>query len=90
MSNRPLKEMQGALPLSQAAKLIPGRPSQDTLRRWIHKGIRGGVKLDAFRVGGAIFTTEKAIEEFLMAQNTDPIKPRQHREAAEKLESMGV
>jgi hypothetical protein len=88
--NLDIKRAQSALSLSEAAKRIPGRPSTDTLRRWINKGLSGGVKLEAFRSGGALFTTEEAIERFLAAQNAGAISPRRHEVAESELRAMGI
>ena len=88
--NLDINRAQSALSLSEAAKRIPGRPSRDTLRRWINKGLRGGVKLAGFRSGGAFFVTEEAIERFLAAQNVDIASPRRHVDAESELRAMGV
>ena len=55
MPSIPLSKMDSALTLAEAAKKIPGRPSKDTLRRWIYKGLQSGAKLDAFKIGGVIY-----------------------------------
>lgn len=85
-----LSQAEAALSLTEAAKRIPGRPSKDTIRRWISKGLASGAKLEAFRSGGALFTTEEAIARFLAAQNAGATCS--HRTAAAKrdLDAMGV
>lgn len=53
------------LSISQAAKLIPGRPCLETIWRWRTKGVRGH-RLECVCVGGRrFFTTRAAIEEFI-------------------------
>ncbi len=56
------------LTLSQAAQLLPGRPSACAVWRWGRKGIkaRGGerVKLQHIRLGGRVYTRSDWLEEF--------------------------
>ena len=49
--------------LSEASRLIPGRPSTTTLWRWRIKGVRGRV-LESVTVGGKTYTSREAIERF--------------------------
>lgn len=56
------------LSLVEATKVIPGRPSLPTVHRWTHRGVRG-VKLWSYRVGGRIYTTSEAVQEFLNELN---------------------
>lgn len=90
MPRLPSSLLKKPLSLSQAAKKFPGDPSTHTIRRWINKGLSGGIKLEAFRSGGALFTTEEAIEQFLTAQNADIASPRRNVDAESELRSMGV
>lgn len=54
--------------MSQAAKLVPGRPHASTLWRWCRKGIKSRtgerVHLDHRRVGRHLYTTKAALNEF--------------------------
>lgn len=54
--------------LTEAAKLVPGRPSGNCVWRWCRKGLksRSGeqVRLLHIRIGGRIFTTAKDLDEF--------------------------
>ena len=56
------------LTLSQAAKLVPGRPHASTIWRWCRRGVlsRNGerIRLQHIRMGGKIFTKEIWVEEF--------------------------
>jgi hypothetical protein len=56
-------------PVSIVAKRRTGRkPSKPTIWRWVRKGIRGRVKLQAVCHSGTWFTTPEAFDQFLMAQ----------------------
>ena len=50
--------------LTEAAKLIPGRPHSSTLWRWHQHGSRG-IKLETAVIGGRRFTSREAIERFI-------------------------
>jgi len=56
------------IPLTQAAKLSPGRPSTNCVWRWCRKGVRARsgqrVRLQHVRVGSTIFTSRQWLEEF--------------------------
>jgi hypothetical protein len=56
--------------ISQAARMIPGRPSVPTVWRWCVRGVRKR-KLASTIVGGRRFTTERAVNEFLRSLNLD-------------------
>lgn len=55
----------------KAAKIIPGRPSSDTVWRWMTKGVKlpngERLRLDHIRVGGKLFTTETNVRDFIAA-----------------------
>lgn len=52
------------LPLAEAAKIVPGGGvSRGTVWRWATRGQRG-VVLDSLRVGGRLFTTRRALQDF--------------------------
>jgi hypothetical protein len=50
--------------IDEARDLIPGRPTDQTIRRWITIGTRGK-KLSGILRGGRYFVKPSAIEEFL-------------------------
>jgi hypothetical protein len=54
--------------LTEAAKLMPGRPSTNCLWRWCRRGVlsRGGerIRLEHRRIGGKIFTAPDWLDEF--------------------------
>ncbi len=56
------------LPLTEVAKLVPGRPSVNCIWRWCRRGVlaRNGerIRLEHIRIGGKIFTTRAWLEEF--------------------------
>ena len=51
-----------ALTPGQAAQLVPGRPSAQAIWRWCRKGLKARtgkiIKLDHFRVGARIYTSQ--------------------------------
>ena len=56
------------IPLSQAPRHLPPRPSGKRLHisaiyRWIGKGV-GGVRLESIRLGGTTYTSLEAIQRF--------------------------
>jgi len=54
--------------LTEAAKVMPGRPSTNCLWRWCRRGVlsRGGerIRLEHRRIGGKIFTAPDWLDEF--------------------------
>jgi hypothetical protein len=40
-------------------------PATSTMWRWALKGVRGGVRLESFRIGGTTYTTPAMIERFI-------------------------
>lgn len=40
-------------------------PATSTIWRWTLKGVRGGVRLESFRVGGTTYTTAEMIARFI-------------------------
>ena len=54
--------------ISEAAKLIPGRPNVSTVHRWANKGVRG-VLLESVRAGGRRYTTPGYVAQFLSKLN---------------------
>lgn len=84
------------LTLSQAAALLPGRPSIATLWRWRTKGVRGR-RLESLVCGGKVFTSAEAIQRFCEQRGGLDVPnlrtPRQReraiRQAETELESQG-
>ena len=58
-----------ALTLAEACQWIGERtgktPATSTAWRWVLRGVRGGIKLDSFRIGGTTFTTPEMIRRFI-------------------------
>lgn len=54
------------LTLSQAAKLLPGKPHVSTLWRWVQHGCRG-IKLESLVLAGRRFTSREALDRFAAA-----------------------
>ena len=56
------------LTLAAAAKLLPDPPHPSALWRWARRGLRARdgslIRLEHFRIGGRIYTTEAALEAF--------------------------
>jgi hypothetical protein len=42
-------------------------PATSTMWRWTLKGVRGGVRLESFRIGGTTYTTPEMIERFIVS-----------------------
>lgn len=58
------------LTLQDAAKSLPRRPHVATVYRWISAGVRG-VRLEAVRVGGVLYTSREKLQ-FFAERCTDP------------------
>ena len=80
--------------------LFPGRPSVQTVTRWMLTGIKGPdgqmLKLQSFKAGGRRYITREAAAEFIAASNEDapPRRSatdaaRQSAEASRALEALG-
>lgn len=83
-------QLDDAISLEEACQVFPGRPSVHTVRRWIRKGIRGGLKLNAYRSGASLYTTRRCCREFILAQNADFTAPHRQATAESELASMGI
>ncbi|MEN1679869.1 MAG: helix-turn-helix domain-containing protein [Planctomycetota bacterium] len=82
--------MSEALPLAQVTKLVPGHPTVNTLRRWIHRGIDGR-RLEACRRGRQIYTSPAAIVRFMENCSTvDAGAATRATRAEEELAALGV
>lgn len=51
------------LTMTEAARLLPGRPSTCTLWRWRTRGVDGRV-LESVTVGGRTYTSREALQRF--------------------------
>jgi hypothetical protein len=40
-------------------------PATSTAWRWVLRGVRGGIKLESFRIGGTTFTTPEMVRRFI-------------------------
>ncbi|HEX2476885.1 MAG TPA: DUF1580 domain-containing protein [Lacipirellulaceae bacterium] len=82
-------ENEQLLTMSQAAKLMPGRPNIATIWRWRTSGCRGH-KLETILVGGRRFTSREATGRFLAALNDEDamksVTPAQRAKAIESAE----
>lgn len=92
------------LTLSQAAKLIPGRPSTITIQRWIKNGVyprtaSKRVYLRSKCVGARVFTTQAWLDQFeaecTAAHEAAPVMVNgtevvSHKQAMRELGVMGV
>ena len=58
-------ETERCIPIGEAPKNIPGRPSLASVYRWMTDGVRGGVRLESIVVGGQRFTSIEAIGRFI-------------------------
>ena len=60
---------EGPMTLPQACQWIgeqTGRtPATSTIWRWVLRGVRGGIRLESFRVGGTSYTTREMVQIFI-------------------------
>lgn len=67
----------GAMTLPKACQWIGEQtgktPATSTVWRWVLRGVRGGIKLESFRVGGTTYTTPAMVAEFI--ERTSGAKP---------------
>ena len=93
--------------IAEAARLRPpgrsGRPTHaSTVYRWIGGGVRG-IKLEAVRLGGSLYTSREAIQRFAerlsapiasSASTGSPVGARRRRreseQAARMLDRLGI
>jgi hypothetical protein len=54
------------LPLTELAKLLPGRPSVSSLHRWC-RGMKDGRRLECIKLGGRVYSNLAACERFAAA-----------------------
>jgi hypothetical protein len=67
-------EREDLLSLSDAAALIPTKPSPSTLQRWRIYGVRGH-KLETVLIGGLRYTSKQAVTRFLSWPESETAKP---------------
>lgn len=58
---------------AEIQKAFGRRVDKSTLCRWIHKGVKGGAKLEAVRIGDQLVTSAPAIHRFLVARTAESI-----------------
>ena len=60
---------EGPMTLPQACQWLgeqTGRtPASSTMWRWVLRGVRGGIRLESFRVGGTSYTTREMVQRFI-------------------------
>ena len=60
---------EGPMTLPQACQWLgeqTGRtPATSTIWRWVLRGVRGGIRLESFRVGGTSYTTREMVQRFI-------------------------
>lgn len=85
-------ENEQLLSMTQAAKLLPGRPDVATLWRWRTSGCRG-IKLESILFGGRRYTSREALSRFIAATTAaadgEPVRsetPRQRQRAIDRAE----
>lgn len=54
---------ENVMPLSEAAKTLPGRPSVSTVWRWCQRGV-AGVKCESLVVGGKRCVSAESLQRF--------------------------
>ena len=88
-------EKETLLTVRQAGNEFPGRPSTQTIWRWMHKGVRG-VVLESVLIGGHRYTSREAIGRFILDQNNENVteqkqdRERRIRQAMQVLDSLGI
>ncbi|MCA9110070.1 MAG: DUF1580 domain-containing protein [Planctomycetaceae bacterium] len=69
-SNLPIDPTRDQLiPIREACKSLPKRPSPSTIFRWLRQGANG-VRLSAVRIGSEWFTTKECFRSFVAAQTS--------------------
>ena len=73
------------LTMTDAVKVLPGRPNVATLWRWRTRGVRG-IRLETVLVGGRRYTSHEALERFseqiTAIANGEPLPHRTNRQRA--------
>jgi hypothetical protein len=58
-----------AMTLPKACEWIGSKtgktPATSTIWRWTLRGVRGGIRLESFRIGGTTYTTPRMMAEFI-------------------------
>jgi hypothetical protein len=47
-------------------------PATSTMWRWVLRGVRGGIRLESFRVGGMTYTTRAMVQRFIERTSQSP------------------
>lgn len=63
------------LTISEAARQLPTKVSNNAIWRWCTRGVRG-VKLESVKIGGTRFTSSRALRTFLERCNEEDAAPR--------------
>jgi hypothetical protein len=67
------EEILNSFSIQEVPSMFPGRPSVQTIWRWIREGVPGPngnrLKLNSFKVAGRRYVTREAIESFIRASN---------------------
>ena len=67
---------EGPMTLPQACQWLgeqTGRtPATSTMWRWVLRGVRGGIRLESFRVGGTSYTTRVMVQRFIDRTSQSP------------------
>jgi hypothetical protein len=90
------ESLQLLLPLLE--KTLGHRPSPATVWRWQTIGVKAGdrrVKLDATKVGGRLYASPEAVQQFINAQNqpaveSDDVDGERSPETERKLQEAGL
>lgn len=49
-------------------------PATSTMWRWTLKGVRGGIRLESFRIGGTTYTTAEMLARFIGRTSRDTVE----------------
>lgn len=81
-------EVDTVVPVNELCKKRLGkRISPATLWRWIHRGVGGGIRLEAVQAAGVWCSTPAAFAEFLRAQTAACMSSETDDSAAERSEA---
>lgn len=82
------------LSVTDACRILPGRPHVSTLWRWISRGVHGH-RLETIVVGGRRFTSRESLERFIDATTTSandstPLARTPHRRQQDQMRARQV
>jgi hypothetical protein len=49
-------------------------PATSTIWRWTLKGVRGGIRLESFRIGGTTYTTAEMLARFIRRTSSNAVE----------------